>query len=316
MRKYYKEISYFLLIVFIVVLGIAGYNLYHYNFKKKVFGVTYMTMNNPFYKIINNEILKKVEQNGDSLLVLDPELDIEKQNEQILTFVNQKVDGIIINPIDFQGVEPALEAAKRAHIPVIVVDSPINNSELVDCTIVSDNYEAGVLCAEDLIKHYNKANIALLRHTTAKSADERIQGFLDTIKSNENYKIVNEAECKGQLELAMPQMKKMLKETPNIDVVMSLNDPSALGAIAALESSNINNISVYGIDGTPEMKSLLRSNSIVAGTVAQSPINMGKVAISNLYEILDGKAINKNIIIPVLFMNRENINNFSENRWQ
>ena len=49
----------------------------------KVFGVTYMTMNNPFYKIINNEILKIVEEHNDVLITLDPALDIEKQNEQI-----------------------------------------------------------------------------------------------------------------------------------------------------------------------------------------------------------------------------------------
>ena len=59
-----------------------------------------MTMNNPFYKIINNEILKVVEKNNDTLITLDPELDVDKQNEQIYKFIDQKVDGIFINPID------------------------------------------------------------------------------------------------------------------------------------------------------------------------------------------------------------------------
>lgn len=49
-----------------------------------------MTMNNPFYKIINNEILKVVEKNNDTLITLDPELDVDKQNEQIYKFIDQK----------------------------------------------------------------------------------------------------------------------------------------------------------------------------------------------------------------------------------
>lgn len=72
-----------------------------------------MTMNNPFYKIINNEILKVVEKNNDTLITLDPELDVDKQNEQIYKFIDQKVDGIFINPIDFEQIEPALQAAKE-----------------------------------------------------------------------------------------------------------------------------------------------------------------------------------------------------------
>lgn len=54
----------------------------------KVFGVTYMTMNNPFYEVINNEIEKVVNQSGDHLMTLDPALNVEKQNQQIYSFIN------------------------------------------------------------------------------------------------------------------------------------------------------------------------------------------------------------------------------------
>ena len=74
------------------------------NISHKVFGVTYMTMNNPFYEVINNELLKVVESYGDDLLTLDPALDIDKQIEQIYSFIEQKVDGIFVNPIDSKKV--------------------------------------------------------------------------------------------------------------------------------------------------------------------------------------------------------------------
>lgn len=274
----------------VLIIFTVTYNIYTAPIAKhKVFGVSYMTMNNPFYKIINNEILKVVEKNNDTLITLAPELDVDKQNEQIYKFIDQKVDGIFINPIDFEQIEPALQAAKRANIPVIIIDAPVSDESLVNCTIVSDNYDAGVQCAKDMMERLDSANIVLLKHTTAKSAKERIEGFLSVIDNNEKYKVINEAECDGQLEIAMPKMQEIIEETPDIDVVMALNDPSALGALAALEKNNKNDVMVYGIDGTPEIKALIGRNQMIVGTVAQSPIKMGQIAVENMYNILNGK---------------------------
>ena len=91
-------------------------------------------------------------------------------------------------------IEPALQAAKRANIPVIIIDAPVSDESLVNCTIVSDNYDAGVQCAKDMMERLDSANIVLLKHTTAKSAKERIEGFLSVIDNNEKYKVINEAE--------------------------------------------------------------------------------------------------------------------------
>ncbi len=317
MKRFYKNMTYIIIFFMVLIIFTVTYNIYTAPVAKhKVFGVSYMTMNNPFYKIINNEILKVVEKNNDTLITLDPELDVDKQNEQIYKFIDQKVDGIFINPIDFEQIEPALQAAKRANIPVIIIDAPVSDESLVDCTIVSDNYDAGVQCAKDMMERLDSANIVLLKHTTAKSAKERIEGFLSVIDNNEKYKVINEAECDGQLEIAMPKMQEIIEETPDIDVVMALNDPSALGALAALEKNNKNDVMVYGIDGTPEIKALIGRNQMIVGTVAQSPIKMGQIAVENMYNILNGKKIEKNIIIPISLINKENLFKYDEDRWQ
>lgn len=317
MKRFYKNMTYIIIFFMVLIIFTVTYNIYTVPVAKhKVFGVSYMTMNNPFYKIINNEILKVVEKNNDTLITLDPELDVDKQNEQIYKFIDQKVDGIFINPIDFEQIEPALQAAKRANIPVIIIDAPVSDESLVNCTIVSDNYDAGVQCAKDMMERLDSANIVLLKHTTAKSAKERIEGFLSVIDNNEKYKVINEAECDGQLEIAMPKMQEIIAETPDIDVVMALNDPSALGALAALEKNNKNDVMVYGIDGTPEIKALIGRNQMIVGTVAQSPIKMGQIAVENMYNILNGKKIEKNIIIPISLINKENLFKYDEDRWQ
>ena len=92
----------------------------------------------------------------------------------------------------------------KAKIPVIVIDSQVYRSDLVAMTIVSDNYKAGVLCAKEMMKQKDQANIVLLTHNAARSAVDRINGFLDTIKNNKNYKILASADTQGQIERALP----------------------------------------------------------------------------------------------------------------
>lgn len=301
-----------------MVLMVLGYYCYS-NFKNTTkqyrFGATYMTMNNPFFKVINNEIKKEAEANGDILITLDPILDVDKQNEQILDLIQQNVDVIFVNPIDAKKIVVGLKAAKEAEIPIIVVDAPIYDETLVDCSIASNNYEAGVLCAKDMMLKKERANIILLEHISAKSAVERIQGFVDTIDDNSNYRIINRSDCNGQIELAMPIMREMLKQTPNVDVVMALNDRGALGALAAIESLGIKNVLVYGVDGSPDAKELI-SKGLISATAGQSPIEMGRLAYQKARELLAGEKIEKEIIVPVELINADNIVNYDLVGWQ
>ena len=167
-------------------------------------GATYMTMNNTYFKVINQEIRYIVEEQGDVLITRDPALNLDKQIEEIYDFIDMKVDAIFINTVDWIGIKPALEDAKKAGIIIIAIDTDVYDENLIDCTILSDNYNAGVECAKDLMKNSEEANIILLEHTIAKSAIDRIKGFEDTIKNNNNYKIVARSNCDGQLETAMP----------------------------------------------------------------------------------------------------------------
>ncbi|CAI3612197.1 putative ABC transporter, substrate-binding protein [Clostridium neonatale] len=278
-------------------------------------GATYMTMNNTYFKVINQEIRYIVEEQGDVLITRDPALNLDKQIEEIYDFIDMKVDAIFINTVDWIGIKPALEDAKKAGIIIIAIDTDVYDENLIDCTILSDNYNAGVECAKDLMKNSEEANIILLEHTIAKSAIDRIKGFEDTIKNNNNYKIVARSNCDGQLETAMPVVENLLAKVPDANVIMALNDPSALGAIMALEQKNIKNIKVYGIDGSPDGKRMIEDNRMTV-TVAQSPKNIGRISAEKLYEIFKGNSIEKKIIVPVEIINSENIDKYKIDAWQ
>ncbi len=279
-------------------------------------GATYMTMNNPFYSVIDEELRLVIESRGDILLTRDPALSQDKQNAQIQDLLEEGIDLLVLNPVNFQEITPMLERVKAAGVPVVVVDSQVSDPSLVACTIASDNYRAGVLCAEHLIGSRPDANIALLEHHTAQSAVDRINGFCDTIEQYDGYHVVAQGNCDGQLELAMPVMRDMLENHEDINVVMALNDPSALGAMAAMkELDMLSGTSVYGVDGAPEAKTMIMEGAMTA-TIAQFPIRIGQQTAQIVYQILSGEAHKDEITVPVELVTSSNVNQFDINGWQ
>lgn len=279
-------------------------------------GVTYMTMNNTFYQAITNEIQKVVNENNDILYLRDPALNETKQIQQINDFIQLEVNYIIINPVNSKSIAPTLKKAKELGIKIVVVDSPISDESIADCTIVSNNYDAGVQCAKDMMSHFSQANIVLLEHNSVISAVDRINGFLDTVKDNQNYQVIDRVDCLGQTELALPAMRRVIAKHKDFQVVMALNDPSALGALAALEESHLNHVFVYGVDGSPDMKKLIKSGENVKATASQSPTSMGKEAIKVIYKMKNNKKYDKKIVIPVTMINRDNIDHYTLSGWQ
>lgn len=280
-------------------------------------GATYMTYNNPFYTVVNGEVSKIVKEHGDTLITLDPSMSLKKQRQQIQYLIDQQVDMLIITPVDFDGLKQSLKNAYRAHIPVIVVDTQVKESKYVAYSIVSDNYDAGVQCANDMMEKLDSANIVLLQHSKTRSGYLRIQGFLDTIKNHSAYNVIKRIECEGQLEIAMPKLESFIDENQDFNVVMCLNDPSALGAMAALSAKGIlDGKYVYGVDGTPEAKRMIEEGKMTA-TIAQSPKTFGKKTGEVIYQLLSQKKIKKKSeVYPVQLISKENISAYSLEGWQ
>ena len=142
---------------------------------RRVFGATYMTMNNPYYQVLDNCLRSEIEANGDILLTRDAAMDQSRQNEEIRELIASGAQVIFLTPVEWDTVRSGLEAAAEAGVPVIVVDAPVRDTELAACSILSDNYQAGVLCAEHLMSVRDKAKIILLEHISASSGVERIR---------------------------------------------------------------------------------------------------------------------------------------------
>ena len=305
-------------ILFSVIIGLKlTYNSIHKHVPR-VFGATYMTMNNPYFSVLNESLREVIEANGDILLTRDPAQSQDRQNQQILEMIDEGIEVLFANPVDSKTIEPALEACKKAKVAVFVVDTEVQDTDNVVSVIQSDNYKAGELVAEDMMKRLTKgANIVLLSHYSVQSTQVRREGFLDKIKGHTEYKIVANSYNSSEIEVANMEMDKIIKSGVKIDVVFGNNDPTAVGALAALEVNKLTEkgIMVYGVDGSPYAKQLI-SKGYMVGTAAQHPIIMGRTAADTAYKYLKNKKVEKNITIDVDMVTKENMDKTNINEWQ
>ena len=280
------------------------------------FGATYMAMNNPYFPALNNSIKEVITANGDILITRDPAQDQQKQNEEIVDLIEEGVTAIFLQPVDWKGVEPALIACHDAGIPVFNVDSFVYRGDLVVCSILSDNYDAGVQIAKDVLKKTDHAKIVIINHQDINSTNLRVQGFLDTLRDYPQYEVVSHMLGTAELEVAMEFMLGILEQGVDFDIILGGNDPTALGVLAAIQKMTIRKpLLIYGIDGSPDGKQMI-GRGFIEGSSAQRPIEMGKKAAQTAYDYLAGKEIQKEILIPVTLITRDNLGEFDADGWQ
>ena len=303
-------------------LMIAGYVVLHPDISanqkegSRLIGASYMTMNNEFYEILNEQISHRVEAEGDRLILRNPALSVSRQVEQIGKMLDEGISVLILTPVDSDGLTDILKRARQQGVKVIVVDSNVSDEQLVDCTIVSDNYKAGCLLGDYLLQNKENSKVVILTHEAATSGRERVKGFLDTIKGHEGIEVVEEVPCEGQLEIAMPQMEKLIDQGTEFDSVFCLNDPSSLGAAAALETRGLlDKVDIYGIDASPDAKQLIYEGKMCA-SVAQFPSRIGEEAANAIYDLLEGKEVKSYISVPVELVTKENVEYYNVDRWQ
>jgi ribose transport system substrate-binding protein len=275
-----------------------------------------MTMVNPFFIALDDGIREIVEARGDKLISYDPGNDQLKQIDQIEDLVRMGVDVIFLNPVDWHLVKPGLEVARRAGIPVINVDAPVFDQDLVDCLVASDNVQAGTLLAEDLVSRLPRARIAFMEHLSAKSALDRTEGFLRALSGKGTYSVVARHSSDGNIEQALVGMETILRSGARIDAVMATNDPSATGVIAALDAAGAaKGVLVYGVDGAPYAKKMIAEGRMTA-TAAQSPMGIGRTAADVAYRLLAGEKVEKTVLVPVFLIDASNVERYGTEGWQ
>lgn len=281
------------------------------------FGFSCISMENPYYETLEASIREAIEESGSSLISRDPKGDSTAQIQQIRDMIADGIQAIFLCPVDWEKIAPALTELKEADIEIINLDTQVQDREEVDAYVGSDNINAGVICGEKLIEAApDGGQVVILECTTQNSIIDRINGFEETI-AGKGFEVVERSETGGKKDEAKTQMARILKEQDHITAVMCGNDQIALGALEAIEEAGRSEMMIYSVDGSPKLKQeLAKDGSLVVGIAAQSPINIGKSAVTVALQIMNGERYEKETLEEVLFIDRSNVGMYGVDGWQ
>lgn len=231
--------------------------------------------------------------------------------------IDQGIDAIFLTPVDWEAITPALEELKEADVKIINVDTQVKEFDYVDAYIGSDNKNAGYLCGKDLVEKLPEGGkVLILECPTMNSINERITGFEEAI-ADKGFEVVGRSDTKGDLNTALSAAETLLKEHPDVSAIMCGNDPTALGALVAANAAQLQNVYIYGVDGSPEIKKELeKENSLIAATGGQSPIEIGKESAKVALSVLNKEKYARITYEETFLINKDNLEMYGVDGWQ
>ena len=282
----------------------------------RIFGYTCMDGTNPFFVALENSIREVVEANGDTLISMDPANDSNTQIDQIEDMISRGVEVMFVNPVDADGIIPALDMLKDADIPMFGFDTQVGDMSYLVSYAGSDNYNAGYVCGVDLAEKVPEGgDILVLDSPTMQSITDRVNGFLDAIEeSGVTFNIVGQQDGQGNQQVSNQKATDMLTANPDVVAIFGGNDPTALGAYTAADAAGLSPM-IYGVDGSPDVKALLGS-TMMEGTGAQSPMTIGKTSAETAYSWLNGEEVEAFIPIETFLITADNVADYGTDGWQ
>ena len=276
------------------------------------------TMNNPFWTAMMGGIKDEMKAKGmdvdKQLVTVDANSDQATMNNYVNDLIAQKVDAIILAPMDCTAVTEALTACEDAGIPVINVDTAVDATDKVVSIIASDNYKAGVECAQDMMDKLDKGSkIAVMDQPSGTACVQREKGFLDTV--GDYFDIVSTTDTEGDTAKTMTAAEDVLTADDDLAGFFCIKDMGALGCVQATQAAGKDDILIYGVDGNPDFMGYVADGSATA-SAAQQPSVIGQKALDAAIDTLDGKEVEHDQTVDVVLINKDNIGDFDITDWQ
>ncbi|VBB07256.1 Hypothetical protein LUCI_2500 [Lucifera butyrica] len=282
---------------------------------KKTIGVLLCDFSDQFQTYMLDGMKQAAEKlKGDNIDVvyMDAKYDSSKQMSQMENLIAQKVDVIVVMPVDSEAAKPMVAEAVKAKIPVISVNRPLANQDQAVSYVGSDSVYSGELEAQKMADLLGgKGDIVVLEGTYGHQPQiERKQGYDNILKKYPGIKVVASQTGEWYRDKGMKVMENWLQSNMHIDGVLAENDEMALGALKAIEDAGmLGKIKVGGIDATPEALKYVKEGKLDF-TVFQDAKGQGRTAIEVAAKVAKGEKVDKKIIIPYELVPKEKVDEY------
>ncbi len=261
------------------------------------------TLNNPFFVTLKEGAVKKANELGYDLVVLDSQNNPAKELANVEDTIVKGTKIILINPTDSEAVGNAVLAANKANIPVITLDRGSVKGEVVS-HIASDNVAGGKMAGDFIVNKLGKqAKVIQLQGIVGTSASrERGEGFNQSQQEN-NFTILTAQPADFDRAKGMNVMQNLLTAYPTVQAVFAENDEMALGAMRAIQTAGRTDILIVGFDGTDDgIKSVKRGK--LAATVAQQPDKIGAIGVEIADKVIKGEKVSPSIPVELKLISK------------
>jgi ribose transport system substrate-binding protein len=267
-----------------------------------------------FFTDMNRGAEAEAAKLGHKLVIYNANNDPAAQNNAIETYIQQKVDGLIVVAIDTNGIMPAVIQAANAGIPVVAVDAILPDGPQI-AQVGVNNYGAGVLIANEFLDYVSKemggkASIGIVGALNSTIQNVRQKGFTDTLSKNSNVNIVGVVDGRNVSEQAMAASENLFTANPSMNAVYATGEPALIGAVAATEAQGLEgDIKIFGWDLTSHSINGIDKGYVIS-VVQQSPYGMGQYAVGALNDNFNGKMSPRVVDVPITLVNKSNVGQF------
>lgn len=261
---------------------------------------------------LNKGAADKAKELGFTLTIYNANNNPALQNDAIETYVNDKVDIILVLAIDANAIKPSIEDAVAAGIPVLAVDTVVDGKNLANIGV--DNREAGRDIGRRVgkyLKATGKTEVGTVGALNSFIQNLRMDGFKEGLAEvAPEARIVGGVDGQNVQNIAQNAAEGLLAAHPDLAVVYATGEPALVGAMAAIKSRDgTDRIKLFGWDLNAQAVQAIDEGWLDT-VVQQEAYRMGAAAIATAADVLDGKTIPKVVGVPVSFVDKSNVDEF------
>ncbi len=264
-----------------------------------------------FFNQMNAGAEAAAKKAGAKLVIYNANNDPAAQNNAIETYIQQKVQGLIVVAIDVNGIMPAVKAADAAGIPVVAVDAVLPAGPQ-KAQIGVDNQLAGKMIGDYFVKYATetmggKAKLGVVGALNSAIQNLRQKGFEDAVKAAPGITMAGVVDGRNIQDNALSAAETLLTGNPDLTAIYATGEPALLGTLAAVDSQGRRGtVKVVGWDLTaPAIKAI--DDGYLVGVVQQDPGAMGAAAVDALMTLAKGGTVESKIAVPITIVTKANV---------
>lgn len=252
---------------------------------------------------------------GVQLQFEDARADVVKQLSQVENFISQKVDAIIVNPVDTASTARISKSALEAGIPLVYVNRRPDQKDLPKgvAAVTSDDEEAGRLQMQYIAEKLGgKGKVVILLGDLANnSTTNRTKGIKEVLAKYPQIKIEQEQTGIWLRDRGMTLVNDWLTQGREFNAVLANNDEMAIGAAMALKSAGTKpgSVLIAGVDGTPDGLNAITKGEMTV-SVFQDAKGQAVGSVEAARKMAKKEAIEQNIVIPFKLITPDNVKDF------